>query len=61
MQHGEDLAERILDVLFSLGTSQDNFAGDEDQKNDFRIVHFVDKAWKELRLIPRELLVVPRA
>lgn len=38
-------------------TGEHDFAGDEDEQYDAWLHHAVDEAWKELRLVRRELRV----
>jgi len=40
----------MFDLVFVLGSSEDNLTGVENQSSKFRILHFENKTWKCLSL-----------
>jgi len=43
--------ERLVDLLANLGSSEDNLAADEDEKNNLWLDHTVDETREQLRLV----------
>ncbi len=47
----------MIDLLADFGTSQDNLATDEDQEDNLRLDHSVDKTREQLRLVRAEVVM----
>jgi hypothetical protein len=43
LEDGMDVVKGLVDLLADLGARQHHFPGNEDQQNDFRFDHSVDK------------------
>lgn len=50
-KHGIYLLVRSVDVSTRLRTSEYNLSAGEDKQDNFWTFHFVDKSWKEFRLV----------
>ena len=59
-EHGVNVFERLINVLTSLPTGEDDFTGHENQEHNLRHLHSVNQTGKELGLILREVSVLPR-
>jgi hypothetical protein len=57
LKHRVDHLECLIDLLSNLGTSQDNLAGDEDEKDDLGLDHTIDETREQLRLIRAEVVM----
>lgn len=56
-EHGIDKVEGLVDFLADLGTSQNEFSGDEHEKHDFRSHHAVDEAREQFGFVGAEHMV----
>lgn len=56
-KHRIDQFERLVDLFTDLGAGQYNLSTDEDQKNNLRLHHAVDKTREQLRLVRAEVVV----
>ena len=57
LQHGVDHLEGLVDLLSDLGTSENDLAADEDQEDDLRLDHTVDKTREQLGLVRAEVVM----
>jgi len=48
----------LVDLLTDLRSCQDDFTGDEDKKNDFRLHHAVDQAREQLGLVAGKVVML---
>jgi hypothetical protein len=57
LQDRVDHLECLVNLLADLGTSQDDFAADEDQKHNLGLNHAVNETREQLRLVGAEIVV----
>lgn len=59
-EHRVDQFKRLVNLFADLSSSQDDFATDEDQKDDLGLHHAVDKTGEEFRFVRAEVVMATR-
>jgi len=57
LKHRVDHFKGLVDLFSNFGTSQDNLARDEDEKDDLGLDHTINKTREQLRLIRAEIVM----
>jgi hypothetical protein len=57
LKHRVDHLEGLVNFLADLGTSQDDLAADEDEKNNLRFDHAVNQTGEQLRFVRTEVVM----
>jgi hypothetical protein len=52
-----DLLESLVDLLSDFGAGENDFAADEDEKNNLRFDHAIDETREQLRFIRTEVMM----
>lgn len=52
-----DLLESLIDLLSDFGAGENDFAADEDEKNNLRFDHTIDETREQLRFIRAEVMM----
>lgn len=57
LKHRVDHFKSLIDLFSDLRTGQDNLAGNEDEENNLRLDHTIDKTREQFRFIRTEIVM----